>query len=138
VGVREKPRAPSKTPEIQLSRARAMRHISATEVEKRLWQRLRNRQLGVKFRRQQPIGPYIADFVCLELGLIIELDGGQHTKLEDARRTAALQTLGFRILRFWNNDIIDNIEGVLTAILLALPSSALTPQPPLPLAGEGV
>jgi very-short-patch-repair endonuclease len=101
-----------------ISRARELRR-NQTEVEKRLWAKLRAWQLGgAKFRRQQPIGPYIADFVCFERKLIVELDGGQHaaTVAADERRTAWLESQGFRVMRFWNNDVIENIEGVLETI----------------------
>ena len=103
--------------------ARALR-ANQTEVEARLWQRLRDRQLaGAKFRRQAPFGPYIADFACLAAKLIVELDGGQHADNEeaDAARTAWLEGQGFRVLRFWNNDVLANTDGVLEEILAALP-----------------
>jgi very-short-patch-repair endonuclease len=94
-----------------------------TEVEKLLWQQLRNRQLlGHKFRRQFPIEPYIVDFVCLELKLIIELDGGQHADQQnyDQQRTLFLGKRGFKVIRFWNNEMCENNEGVLEAIRLAI------------------
>ncbi len=94
---------------------------NSTDAEKRLWQALRNRQLaGYKFRRQFSIPPYIADFVCLEQRLVIELDGGQHADAitYDATRTVFLEQQGFRVLRFWNNDVLGNAEGVLEEILL--------------------
>ena len=102
--------------------ARALR-ANQTEAETRLWQSLRDRQLaGAKFRRQTPVGPYIADFVCLAAKLIVELDGGQHAENAeaDAVRTAWLEGRGFRVLRFWNNDVLVNTEGVLEEILAAL------------------
>ncbi len=112
-------------------RAQQLRQ-DATEVEKKLWGALRSRQLeGYKFRRQHPIDQYIADFVCLEERLVIELDGGQHADRvnEDKSRTAYLESQGFRIIRFWNNEVIENLEGVLTAIEHQL----LAPSPnPLP------
>src|SRR4029079_12797034 len=85
-----------------------------TDAERKLWSVLRNRKLnGAKFRRQQPLGPYIADFVCQECRLIIEADGGQHAdNASDARRTAFLESVGYRVLRFWNNDILTNLDGV--------------------------
>ena len=88
-------------------------------VENQLWYMLRNRGVaGHKFVRQMPIGPYIADFACRELGLIIELDGGQHaTSTTDARRTAYLNSQGYGVLRFWNTEIVENRDGVLSAIL---------------------
>ena len=89
-------------------RARGLRQ-SMTDAEHTLWYRLRNRQLqGCKFRRQHDIGPYIADFVCTEAMLVVELDGGQHAEqvLYDARRTAFLQAQGYRVLRFCDNDVL--------------------------------
>ena len=90
-----------------------------TKTEAILWNRLRARQLdGVKFRRQQPIDRFIVDFLSFEKRIIIELDGGQHAmnKDKDQERDRILTDKGFTVLRFWNNDIIDNIEGVLEAI----------------------
>ena len=83
---------------------------------------LRNRQFaGTKFRRQIPVGPYIADFACYEARLIVEADGGQHAdSASDAERDAWFKAQGFRTLRFWNNDILTNPEGVATAIGMAL------------------
>jgi crossover junction endodeoxyribonuclease RuvC len=95
----------------------------ATEVEKCLWHRLRAGQVeGVKFRRQEPILGFTVDFVCHAHRLIVELDGGQHaaTTATDERRTKLLSQAGFRVLRFWNNDVIENIDGVLAAIGTAL------------------
>lgn len=93
----------------------------ATDAEQRLWQELRGRRLGGhKFRRQWTLQPYVADFCCLEAMLIVEVDGGQHTVAHDAARTAALKSRGFRILRFWNNDVLQNLDGVLDVILGAL------------------
>lgn len=97
-----------------------------TEAEKILWSNLRNNQLGYKFRRQYPIDPYVADFVCFEEHLIIELDGGQHTAEKDAQRTAYLEQKGYKILRIWNNELFDNLEGVGQTILNTLNS---TPSP---------
>ena len=105
------------------SSARSLRHNS-TDAERLLWQRLRNRQLaGLKFRRQEPIGSFVVDFFCLERNLIIEVDGGQHAATEaqkrDAARTTWLEARSYRVIRFWNNDVIQNIEAVLDAILRA-------------------
>ena len=102
-------------------KARSLRQ-SSTDAERRLWKALRDRQLeDYKFRRQRPIGPFIADFVCLEHLLVIELDGSQHAGSDyDAARTAWLQQHGWRVLRFWNNDVLLNIEGVAEAILKVL------------------
>lgn len=104
----------------------------STEAEKRFWYALRNRQLaGYKFRRQRPIPPYIVDFVCLERRLVVELDGGQHAEAVayDAARMAYLEILRYRVLRFWNNDALDNTEEVLAVILdmLAHPSPQCSP-----------
>jgi very-short-patch-repair endonuclease len=90
-----------------------------TEAEARLWRYLRNRQLeGVKFRFQSPVGPYVADFLCTEAKLIVELDGGQHGEQieKDAARTKMLEAAGYKVLRFWNNDVLANTEGVLETI----------------------
>lgn len=97
----------------------------ATDVEKKLWHRLRDRQLlGHKFRRQHPVGPYILDFACEAQQLAIELDGGQHNdsahQQRDAARTAFLEKSGWCVLRFWNNEVNENIEGVLQIIADAL------------------
>jgi len=96
-----------------------------------MWKHLRNRRLdGWKFRRQHPIGKFIVDFVCLEKKLIVEVDGGQHAQnLEsDAKRTEYLRQKGYRILRFWNNEVLQETEPVLNSILLALSEDApLTP-----------
>lgn len=102
--------------------ARALRK-NQTDVEKLLWNHLRNRQMtGIKFRRQQPIGSYIVDFVSFERKIIIELDGGYHNdeaqKRKDDERSEWLKSIGYNVLRFWNNEIIENIEGVLETITL--------------------
>ena len=108
----------------QIKRARELRHAS-TEAEKLLWQKLRARQLGgAKFRRQTPIGPYIVDFASFEHRLVVEIDGGQHNtpqgRQHDLRRTAWLESQGFRVLRFWNNQVLTNLEGVLERTLQEL------------------
>ena len=104
---------------------------SATPAEHRLWQILRGKRFeGYKFKRQLPIDDYIADFVCLRQRLIVEVDGGQHVEREqDSRRDAYLAAQGFCVLRFWNNDIFDNEEGVLTRILKALTAPLPNPSP---------
>lgn len=102
--------------------ARELRRNS-TEAERRLWSRLRKRQLdGVRFRRQVPIGPYVVDFACLAERLVVEIDGGQHAldADRDAARTAWLETRGYRILRFWNNEMLENLEGVCGRVLQSL------------------
>ena len=100
------------------SHARRMRR-EHTPAEARLWSRLRDRNLiGVKFRRQVPIGPYIADFVSFDARLIVEADGGQHSDQEayDARRTAWLEAQGFTVLRFWNRHILKRTDAVMEVI----------------------
>ena len=104
------------------SRSRRLRQDS-TDAERKLWSVLRNRQLnGFKFRRQVEIDGYIADFHCPEARLIVELDGGQHTPERDARRTTYLESQGFRVIRFWNNDVLQNLDGVWATISEALTS----------------
>jgi very-short-patch-repair endonuclease len=91
-----------------------------TDAEKLLWRHLRSKQVyGLKFRRQEAIGRYIVDFVCFEKRLIIELDGGQHAEqqIQDQERDSWFREQGFRTLRFWNNEVLGNIEGVLETIL---------------------
>lgn len=98
--------------------ARILRR-NRTDVEDKLWQRIRNRQIeGEKFVFQFPIGPHIADFACRTAKLAIELDGSQHAEMteEDAARTAVLEAFGFRVIRFWNSEVNDNLHGVLEAI----------------------
>jgi very-short-patch-repair endonuclease len=99
---------------IETERARALRRRS-TRAELVLWRHLRDRQLaGCKFVRQEPIGPYFADFVCRERHFVVEVDGGQHAdSAADARREAAMHDLGYRTIRVWNNDVLGNIAGVL-------------------------
>jgi very-short-patch-repair endonuclease len=102
--------------------ARSLRRRS-TEAEKLLWSKLRDRRLdGIKFKRQVPIAGYIVDFAALELKLIIEVDGGQHDAraAQDLERTRTLEEWGFHVVRFWNNDVLNNIEGVLEAIMQEL------------------
>lgn len=100
--------------------ARGLRQ-NQTDAEKVFWNHVKAKRLeGYKFRRQHPIGQYITDFACLECMLIVEIDGGQHTEEKDRQRTQTLQQKGFHVLRFWNNEIFDNIEGVLHALSLTL------------------
>ena len=91
-----------------------------TEVEKLLWWKLRRCQLGVRFRRQAPIGPFVADFACHDPKLVVELDGGQHTEPSqeeyDRRRTAWLRSQGFEVMRFWNFQVNQELEAVVTAV----------------------
>jgi very-short-patch-repair endonuclease len=102
-------------------RARRLRRDS-TDAERKLWYRLRARSLlGFKFVRQEPIGPYVADFICRECRLIVEVDGSQHAESQrDLVRDRWLVEHGYRVLRFWNNDVMANIEGVLETIAEAL------------------
>ena len=109
----------------QRSRARSMRG-APTDVELRLWRLLRDRRLnGVKFRRQVPLGPYIVDFLCVGAKLIVEADGSQHAESHrDMVRDTYLESHGWKVLRFWNNEVLQNREGVLETILAhARPSS---------------
>jgi very-short-patch-repair endonuclease len=119
--------------------ARQLRSAS-TDAERLLWFRLRGRRLaGLKFRRQHPLGPYIVDFVCLEERIVVEADGGQHAAAEnqDAERDGWLRAQGFTVLRFWNNDIMENLEGVLEAILVGCGTAAPSPPAPLPRGERG-
>ena len=118
------------------------RHLrrDQTTAEQRLWARLRDRQLaGYKFRRQVPRGPFIVDFACLDSRLVVELDGGQHADAvqseEDRKRTAWLQVEGYCVVRFWNHDVLENMEGVLATIVEALKDRKPPHPDPLP-AGE--
>ena len=110
-------------------RARELRRQS-TDAERMLWSRLRDRRLrGIKFRRQAQIGQYIVDFLCMERRLIIELDGGHHADQQDSddARTRALELDGFRVLRFWNNEVLRQPDSVLQAILLHLDGEPPSP-----------
>jgi len=108
-------------------RARSLRR-TLTPAELVLWTRIRGRQLGgFKFARQEPIDRYYVDFVCRERRLIVELDGGQHSERpEDKQRDTELCTLGYRVIRIWNNDVIENLDGVLQTLLSELEKSPLT------------
>ena len=107
-----------------LAHARRLRRRSS-KAETKLWRRLRDRSLlGAKFRRQYPIGPYVVDFYCHVARLVVELDGGGHAqeaqKPRDVQRAADIQRLGVRVLRFWNGEVLSNVEGVLQRISAAL------------------
>jgi len=106
-----------------VGKARQLRR-SSTDAETKLWLALRDRRLGgFKFVRQKSIEPFIADFVCRERKLVIEVDGGQHSEnSHDRRRDALMTSDGYRVLRFWNTDVLTNSDGVLTTILSALKS----------------
>ena len=119
--------------------AHRLRRDSA-DAEQRLWYYLRGRRLGgFKFRRQVTLGPFVADFACVEARLIVEADGGQHNDKRDAARTEYLERLGWKILRFWNNDVLQQTDAVLEVILVACREREEgKPSPcPLPHAGEG-
>ncbi|PWK84340.1 endonuclease domain-containing protein [Fulvimonas soli] len=116
---------------INVDRARSLR-TKQTDAEQHLWRRLRNRQpQGWKFRRQHEIDRYIVDFACPDAALVVELDGSQRDgqMAYDEVRTRKLENLGYRVLRFWDNDVLTDIEGVLEAILEALASPAPHPDP---------
>ena len=117
--------------------AKRLRH-NETDAERKLWLRLRDRQVnGLKFRRQQPIGRYIVDFFCSESKLIVELDGGHHANQvqADQRRTEFLNKAGYRVLRFWDNEVLADTEAVLQKIVNEL--NHPSPQPS-PSRGEGI
>jgi very-short-patch-repair endonuclease len=124
----------------QVKRSRELRK-NPTDAERKLWQHLRDKQLeNFRFRRQRPIGNYIVDFICLEANLVVELDGGQHADQQqyDLKRTAYLTAEGLKVLRYWNNDVMQNIEGVLENIRAALMQGATqrTPSQPSPREGK--
>jgi len=99
-----------------------------TEAEKKLWNRIRNKQSGVKFRRQHAIGDYIVDFISFEKRVIIEIDGSQHFEHEsDDKRDRWFRGQGYKVLRFWNNDVMKNIDGVLEVIMKEISPSPLSP-----------
>ncbi|HEX8366233.1 MAG TPA: endonuclease domain-containing protein [Allosphingosinicella sp.] len=110
-----------------LARARALRR-DMTPAEPRLWSALRATFRDAHFRHQVPLGPYYPDFASHRARLVIEVDGGQHSQARDAERTRFLEGEGYRVLRFWNNEVMENLDGVLQVIAAALPS---------PLVGEG-
>lgn len=123
--VAKRPGEGGKVTDFAKQQARRLRR-DATDAETLLWARLRNRQLyGAKFRRQVPIGRFIADFLCFEARLIVEADGGHHSVEADAERTAFLEAQGFTVIRFWNHEVLGNIDGVLETIARHLP-----PHPP--------
>jgi very-short-patch-repair endonuclease len=123
-----------------VQRARELRR-NPTDTERKLWHHIRDKQMeNFRFRRQRPIGKYIVDFICLEANLVIELDGGQHADQQqyDAERTKYLTSQGLHVLRYWNNDVMQNIEGVLEDIraALMLRVSLSTPSQPSPQEGK--
>lgn len=116
---------------LNVDRARGLRH-AMTDAEQALWYRLRNRQMdGCKFRRQHEIDRFVVDFVCTERLLVVELDGGQHLEQQayDEQRARYLRAKGYRVLRFWNNDVLTNVTSVLEVILEALARPAPHPSP---------
>jgi len=120
-------------------RARELRH-EAGDAERLVWRLLCDRKLvGCKFRRQHPIGPYFADFASHQLRIVIEVDGGQHSQSSsDEARTRYLEANGYRVLRFWNNEVLENTSGVLSAIGTAINAERPpTPDPSPPQAGGG-
>ena len=128
--------------DVRVPRARGLRR-DLTDAERKLWRHLKRLSIAKShFRRQATIGPYFADFACHEARLVIEVDGGQHNEAAhaaaDAARTAYLETNGYRVLRFWNNDVLENVDGVLETIDQALKVTAPpTPDPSPPQAGGG-
>ena len=119
--------------------AKRLRH-GMTDAERVLWREVRaHRFAGFKFKRQEPLGLYVVDFVCYEAKLIVELDGGQHANQQepDAKRTRWLESRGFRVLRFWNNDVLTNIEGVMQEIEKEITRPSPPLPGPLPPRGEG-
>jgi very-short-patch-repair endonuclease len=113
-----------------------------TDAERRLWYVLRSRGVGAKFRRQVPLGPYVVDFVSFDAKVIVEVDGGQHAdNKRDVARDRYFTGHGYRVLRFWNNDVLSNPEGVLEsidAVIHPSPGAPLRGAPPSPSRGEGL
>src|SRR5258707_3044014 len=127
------PQRTQRTVDNRVPRARALRR-DATEAEKKLWQHLRQPPFKQhRFRRQATIGPYFADFASHQLRIVIEVDGGQHSlSKSDEARTRYLEANGYRVLRFWNNDVLENTSGVLSAIGTAINAERRPPPPPPP------
>ena len=120
----------------RVPRARRLRR-DMTDAERKLWWHLRHLPIGHShFRRQATIGPFFADFACHEQRLVIEVDGAQHNEpdhvISDEERSAYLRSQGYRILRFWNNDVLKNINSVMEAVFTAMHQSEASPPPPLP------
>ena len=122
-------------PDGATQRARRLRN-NPTDAEKRLWRLLRENFLDARFRRQAPIRHYIADFASHRARMVIEVDGGQHRGADDAERTRIIEAEGYRVLRFWNHEVLGNPHGVLIAIASALPRPH--PHPTLPHRGGGL
>lgn len=118
-------------------KARTLRR-NQTDAERLLWHHLRGRRLAAyKFRRQHPIGPFIADFICIKHRLVVEIDGGQHSLNvhEDNRRTLYIESKGYKVLRFWNDQVLTNIQVVLEAILKSTEDETPSPLPSPPKKG---
>ena len=116
-------------PTVTLERARRLRQ-NMTETERRLWSRLRGGQLnGLKFRRQHPLPPYIVDFYCEARQLVVELDGSQHNEVADRARTRFLEKQGLVVLRYWDHEVLQQIDAVLEAIVNMAEGRTLTPTP---------
>jgi very-short-patch-repair endonuclease len=139
VGVRRSNRADIRGGVSIKNNARVLRR-NMTDAEQVLWKELRKYSLGWRFRRQFPIPPYIVDFACVAARLVVEADGGQHARPGDHDRRDELQRRGWRVLRFWNNEILANRQGVLRTIAEMLgPPREQGPHPnPPPPAGEGI
>jgi very-short-patch-repair endonuclease len=127
-----------------LTKAARKLRSQMTDAERKLWLALKDRRFqSFKFRRQVPIGPYVADFLTYESRLVVEVDGGQHAdSTRDAERDRWLAENNFRIVRFWNNDVLSNLDGVLTVLTAKLqstphPTSRLRSTSPSPAGGEG-
>ena len=129
--------APRKLPELQRERARNLRN-EATPSERLMWSRLRASNLGGhKFSRQISIGPFICDLVCRQARLVVELDGSQHGGAYDAHRTRYLEGEGFAVMRFWNHQVLQDVEAVLVTILARLEEIVHSPRPAPPASGRG-
>ncbi len=117
-----------------VKKTRRLRH-DQTDAERKLWFQLRDRRLaGLKFRRQMPLAQFVVDFCCEDAHLVIEVDGGQHSESDrDAARTKVLEAMGYLVLRFWNNDVLSNIDGVLETILSTARQHGSEPPHPDPL-----
>ncbi|OYU14357.1 MAG: hypothetical protein CFE37_11545 [Alphaproteobacteria bacterium PA4] len=128
---------PRTIPALQRERARTMRNAS-TPAERQLWSRLRASSLmGYKFSRQISVGPYICDFVCRQARLVIELDGSQHSEETDRARTDHLEAKGYVVMRFWNQQVLQDVDSVLQMILAELGALGHAPPPAPPASGRG-